>query len=265
MTDFSINRVSAESVLSLRTRYRCEANGQLVHDSLHSRSGWTETFLFRSGSRDVGFGSVAVAGPWHGKPTIFEFYLLPDWRCHAFELFEAFLDASKSQYFEVQTSDTLLHVMMFVYASEFQTESIVFFDHQTTEWLSQGSVVACVTPRDIIQSAIEQRAGGAEWILSLGGKTVGKGGVLFHYNRPFGDIYMEIDESYRKCGLGSYLVQEIKKATYELGAVPCARCNPSNLASRRTLQKAGFVPYAHIVNAIVKSDVIAANRDRLAT
>ncbi|MGH7970360.1 MAG: GNAT family N-acetyltransferase, partial [Limisphaerales bacterium] len=83
--------------------------------------------------------------------------------------------------------------------------------------------------------------------------TVGKGGILFHYNRPYGDIYMEINEGFRKRGLGSFLVQELKRECYAVGAVPCARCNPSNLASRRTLLRAGFVPCAHILNgSIVK-------------
>jgi RimJ/RimL family protein N-acetyltransferase len=49
-------------------------------------------------------------------------------------------------------------------------------------------------------------------------------------------------------GLGSFLVQELKRVCYELGAVPGARCNPDNVASRRTLQRAGFVPFAHILD-----------------
>ena len=65
---------------------------------------------------------------------------------------------------------------------------------------------------------------------------------------------MEIGEPFRRRGLGSYLVQELKRACYEFGAIPCARCNPSNLASRQTLLKAGFAPVAHILNAHVAAD-----------
>jgi hypothetical protein len=46
-------------------------------------------------------------------------------------------------------------------------------------------------------------------------------------------------------------VQELKRLAYQLGAIPCARCNPTNIASRRTLQKAGFVPYAHILDGVI--------------
>ena len=71
---------------------------------------------------------------------------------------------------------------------------------------------------------------------------------MFHYNHPYCDVYMEIAETQRGRGLGAYFVQELKRIAYEMGGVPAARCNPTNVASRKTLQKAGFVPYAHIVD-----------------
>ena len=70
---------------------------------------------------------------------------------------------------------------------------------------------------------------------------------MFHYNRPYGDIYMKVAEPFRRRGLGSYIVQELKKICYGMGNIPCARCNTSNIISRKTLQKAGFVPCAHIL------------------
>jgi len=44
----------------------------------------------------------------------------------------------------------------------------------------------------------------------------------------------------------------LKRAAYDLGAVPCARCNPKNIASRRTLQKAGFIPFAHLLTGVLE-------------
>jgi GNAT superfamily N-acetyltransferase len=65
--------------------------------------------------------------------------------------------------------------------------------------------------------------------------------------QPYGDIYMSVAEPLRRRGLGSYLVQELKRVCYENGDVPAARCNPTNVASRKMLQKAGFVPCGHIL------------------
>jgi len=46
-------------------------------------------------------------------------------------------------------------------------------------------------------------------------------------------------------------VQELKRQAYELGSIPAARCNRDNRLSRKTLQKAGFIPYAHILNGAI--------------
>jgi GNAT superfamily N-acetyltransferase len=108
-----------------------------------------------------------------------------------------------------------------------------------------------MTSQEEIRQCQQRRQGGGEWLLKLDGEVAAKGGILFHYNQPYGDIYMEVMEPYRQRGFGSYLVQELKRECYELGAIPGARCNPANIASRKTLQRAGFVPFAHILNGTI--------------
>ena len=242
---------TAEDILRFRECRREEMNCQIVHDSIHRRLGWTLTYLLELNGVAVGFGSVAIAGPWKDKPTVFEFHIAPPHRLRSFDFFEAFLAEAKPQFMEAQSNDTLLTVMLHTYAQDVVTESIVFHDKIKTEHAVNGVELQCLTPMQEIRTQIEQRQGGPEWQVELNGEVVGKGGILFHYNRPYGDIYMEIAEPFRKRGLGSWLVQELKREAYSLGAVPCARCNPTNMASRRTLQKAGFVPFAHILNGVL--------------
>lgn len=242
---------TAAEILPLRMRHRAEMNCQIVHDSIHSRVGWTLSYLLDAEGAAAGFASVAIAGPWKGKPTVFEFYVLPEYRHRAFDLFEAFLATGSPQFFEVQTNDVLVTVMSLAYGRDIATESIVFRDEQTTSLPAKGAILRCVTPEPEILASLERRQGGGEWLLELEGAEVGKGGILFHYNRPYGDIYMEVNEPFRKRGFGSYLVQELKRICYSLGALPAARCNPTNVASRKTLQRAGFVPYAHILNGTI--------------
>lgn len=243
---------SPEATLSLRTLYRMEQNCQIVHDSIHRRSGWTQSYLLEIDHRPVGFGSIAISGPWKNKPTIFEFYLRPEARSHAFDCFEAFLAASKARFFEVQSNDALLLVMLHAYGRNVATESIVFFDGATTLHACPGAQLILETSLEEARACLEARQGGPSWKLHFEGQSVAKGGILFHYNRPYGDIYMEVEELFRRRGFGAYLVQELKREAYALGAIPAARCNPNNIASRRTLQKAGFVPYSHILNASIQ-------------
>jgi GNAT superfamily N-acetyltransferase len=245
--DISTALASNEDTLPLRVRYRAEANGQIVHDSIHTRAGWTTSYLLQAGGRVAGFGSVAIAGPWKNKPTVFEFYVLPEQRGRAFQIFEAFVAASGGRFFEVQTSDSLLTVMLHTYGRELSSEKIVFRDELTTALLVQGAKLKRVTSQKESVSAFEARAGNSEWVVEWDGKTAGTGGLMFHYNHPYCDVYMGIDEEYRRRGLGAYLVQGLKRIAYEMGGIPAARCDPSNVASRKTLQKAGFVPFAHIL------------------
>ena len=241
----------AHAILPLRTRYRQEMNCQIVHDSIHCREGWTVTYAMSLAGAVVGFGSVAVAGPWKDKPTIFEFYVLPVHRSRAFDLFEAFVDACGARLMEIQSNDALLAVMLHTYARAIWSEKIVFEDRFTTALPANGAELQPLTSDEETRRSIDERQGGPEWLLQVDGKPAGKGGVLFHYNLPYGDVYMEISEAFRGRGFGAYLVQELKRLAYQIGSIPAARCSPDNRPSRRTLQKAGFVPYAHMLNGSI--------------
>jgi GNAT superfamily N-acetyltransferase len=194
---------------------------------------------------------VAISGPWRGKPTILEFYVLPEHQGRAFDLFEAFLEASGARLMEIQSSDALLAVMLHTYAREIVSEAIVFRDGFTTALPANGAVLQPMTSDDEVRLAIAERQGGPEFLLHVDGRPAGKGGILFHYNPPYGDVFMEIDESFRGRGFGAYLVQELKRQAYEIGSIPAARCNNDNRPSRKTLQRAGFIPYAHILNGTI--------------
>ena len=126
-----VKQASNASILPLRTRHRQEMNCQIVHDSIHRREGWTLSYLLELSGVAVGFGSVAIAGPWKDKPTVFEFYILPQHRSRVFELFDAFLTASGGRFFEVQSNDVLLTVMLHTYGCDIATEKIVFADGHT--------------------------------------------------------------------------------------------------------------------------------------
>jgi GNAT superfamily N-acetyltransferase len=241
------------AVLPLRLRHREELRCQIVHDSIHRRGGWATTYLLRLDDVDAGFATVAIGGPWTGKPTIIEFHVLPAYRHRAFALFECLLEGSGASLMEIQSNDTLLAVMLHTYARDIWSEKIVFRDGVTTALEANGARLQQLTPDHEVHAAIAARQGGTEWHLQSEGQTVATGGLMFHYNVPYGDIYMEVAEPFRRRGLGAYLVQEMKRIAYELGAIPCARCSPENVPSRLTLQKAGLVPYAHILNGTIKT------------
>ena len=243
--DVSARESSLEAIQFLPDMYREEMNCQIVHDSIHERRGWTREYALALNGTVVGYGSVAVAGPWSGKPTVYEFYVVPTQRLRVFDLFRALLEASGAVSIEVQSNAALITVMLHAFAREVVSESIVFHDKVLTTLVQPNVRFRIPTEDEEPDLTNEQRT--YRGVIEVDGRIAAKGGVLFHYNRPYGDIYMEVEEPFRRRGLGSFLVQELKRVCYEGGHIPAARCNPANIASQRTLQKAGFVPYALIL------------------
>lgn len=241
--EFTVRPVAVADILPWRELYRREMNCQIVHDSLHGREGWTQSYLLETDGETAGYGSIVVGGPWAGTRTIFEYYVAEKYRSRFFEAFEALMSAGKTDAIEAQTNDVILTAMLHTWAHDVVSEKIVFEDKLTTAYRVAGAVLRKREPPE------------GDWmLLEVGGEVAATGGILYHYNRPYGDIWMEVAEGFRMRGYGTYLVQELKRICYEGGSIPCARCNTDNVASRRTLQRAGFVPCAHILTGKLERD-----------
>ena len=182
---------------------------------------------------------------------MYEYFLLPRHRRRLFDAFVALLTASGATTIETQSNDVLLTVMLHSFVPTVASESILFHDELTTAHTLPDAVFRRATPEDAGQIAEQRLDSGAGWLVAVGGVVAAAGDILFHYNWPYGDIYMAVGESFRRRGIGTYLVQELKRVCYEGGSVPAARCNPKNIASRQTLQRAGFVPCGHMVKGTV--------------
>jgi GNAT superfamily N-acetyltransferase len=241
-----------EELRSWRDLYRHEMNCQIVCDSLHARPGWTQEYWLLLGDIRVGYGSVVLGGPWEGNPTLFEFYVLPGYRSRVFALFETLLAASGVGKIHAQSNDVLLTAMLHTFAHDITSEAILYHDRVATSLAPNGALLRIASAADVARGGLAFEISPGEWLIESNGEIAAKGGVLFHYNRPYGDIYMEVAEPFRRRGLGSYLVQELKRVCYAQGSVPAARCNRDNIASRNTLQKAGFVPCGHRLNGSVR-------------
>jgi GNAT superfamily N-acetyltransferase len=238
--------VPFDRIATLREKYRREMNCQIVHDSWHSR-GFTTSYLLRSAGQTVGYGSVG-GPPREAKDTLKEFFVLPAWRGAALPLFRQLVAVSGAKTVEAQTNDVLLTLMMFDCAIELVSETILFADAITTNVAApSGITLRQITPADqpTVFSHTTEPTG--DWGLEFEHQLVATGGILVHYNPPYGDIYMEVARPYREKGFGTYLVQELKRLCREMGRIPAARCQSANHASRRTLQRAGMLPCARIV------------------
>jgi len=227
-----VEQATYADVLPFREMYRHEANCQIIHDSSLAR-GFADAYL------------IFVDGRMEGYPgRLFEFHTFPSERANALEMFRELLAVSGAIEIEAQTNMPLAFAMLCECGSDITLESVLFHDAFTTNLANPGGVFRPRGPGDQFP---DQSEPDGDWVIEVDDKIAANGGYLTHYNPPYGDIYMEAAEPFRRQGYGSYLVQEIKRVCYEAGKKPSARCNPANTASRKTLQRAGFAPVGHLL------------------
>lgn len=234
------------TILPLRDEYRRLMNCQIVHDSWHRR-GFTQSYLLTVNGETAGHAAMGGA-PREVRDIVKEFYLRPSFREFALPLFRQLVAVSAAKRIEAQTNDVLLSLMFADCATDWASETILFSDQLATSLPAPAGV----TFRELSEA---DRAGVFEhkvepvgnWGLELDGDVVATGGLLYHYNPPYGDIFMEVAEPFRRRGFGGYLVQEVKRECYASGHLPGARCFHTNVGSRGALQRAGMLPCGRIL------------------
>ena len=240
-----ITAVPLEAILALREEYRREMNCQIVHDSWHAR-GFTQSYLFRVADQVVGYGSIGAS---QGAPRtiVKEFFIRPAYRGSALPIFRRFLKAGGATTIEAQTNDPLLFDLLNQCAVAVSSDTILFSDAAVTHLEAPGVTLRPVSLFDRLRMFPHTHEPVGDWGLEADSRIVATGGLLFHYNPPYGDIYMEVAAPFRRRGCGSYLVQELKRIAREGGHVPAARTGQDNTASQRTLRRAGMMPCGRIV------------------
>ena len=247
-----VKRVEPREIDQLRELYRQEMNCQIVHDSYHRR-GFVDPYVILARGRTAGYAAVTNGShPAIPAATLKEAYLSPAHRSLAHSILREVITSGRVSQIEAQSNDTFLMLALFDFAEGISSDKILFHDAYTT-YLTANGVAFRRRTEAAATRIFEHRAEPVgDWLLEIGGDVVGTGGFLTHYNPPYGDIYMEVVETRRRQGLGSFLVQELKRVCYEAGYRPAARCNPENVASRRTLERAGLLPCARILRGRVR-------------
>jgi GNAT superfamily N-acetyltransferase len=231
----TVVKTTLPRIQALRALFLQEANFQVRYNACHER-GWTDSYLLTAGDVEIGYASLK-AQEKH-RDTVFEFYVMPPFRRRASLLFAELLSVSKAGRIECQSNDRLLSAMLFEFAHGISADVVLFEAHATTGHQCPGGVFRPRRKGDrIFEHAVEPVG---DFVVELQGQVVATGGFLLHYNKPFADLFMEIEPDHRRKGIGCFLVQEIIRECYLAGRVPAARCSIENTASRATLTKAGL-------------------------
>ena len=224
---FTVRAADYEEVEPLRALLRREADCQIVRDSILKR-GLADPYLILVDGHVGGY-----AGVWNQQARrLMEFYTVAEQREHELVMFLEVLRVSQATHIEAQSNMPRMAAMLNDRATDITEEKILFDEGPPTQLTCPGAVFRGRNPNDVGPEG--------EWVIELCGHVVAAGGVLYHYNPPYGDVYMEVIEEARRQGLGSYLVQELRRVCHEEGKKPAARCDPGNKASQGALQRGGF-------------------------
>jgi len=242
-------KTELQKIQSLRALYLQENNFQIRYNACHERK-WSDTYLLTLGDVNIAYGAIKGKEELADRDAVFEFFVVPPFRKIASKIFIELLRTSGAAFIECQSNDLLLSSMLYEFANGIYADVFLFEDHVTTEYNNPGVIFRKKRDGDTIFHHQLEPVG--EYVLELKGEIVATGGFMLHYNIPFADLYMEVKESSRRRGLGSFLLQELKRECYLSGRVPAARCSIENVASRETLVKAGLTISGFMLTADVK-------------
>lgn len=240
------DKVDLATVAPLRAAFLAQNVFQIRYEACHHR-GWADHYLLTDKGTTIGYGGVkGQAIP--DRDTIFEFYLLRDFRSRAHSAFAALADACRPAWIECQTNEPQSFGMLLAFGTDIAAEAILFGDAGATGLApppgvrfrrrAQGESVLAHGAEPVGDFALEE-----------GGRVVATGGFLTHYNPPFCDLYMEVEADRRGRGLASYLLQEVKREARLAGRVPAARTGMDNHVSRGALLRAGMGVCGYVLKA----------------
>jgi GNAT superfamily N-acetyltransferase len=236
-------RVQAQEIDALRQAYRAEAQCQIIYDSFLPR--WlADAYALSTDGKVVGYG--ALANRFYPRHIV-EFYLDPEYRIDALEIFRELLLVTRATHVRAQTNIALSTRMLFDTTKNIAAEKVLFSDGPKPAHIPapDGMKFRHITEAEAEAFSKNQEVL-TEWVLEGKDGIVGTGGYLTHYNPPYADIFMAVGDAGRKRGFGSYIVQELCRTVREAGKIPAARCDPVVTGSRRALERGGLVVCGHL-------------------
>lgn len=235
--NFHIQPVSLSQILPFRKLFLQESNCQIRYNACHERN-WSDSYLIQVGQQAIGYGSIKGKDELIDRDTVFEFYILPTFRNLNEAAFEQLLKQSNAKYIESQSNLKPLTQLLHVFSSAVYSDVFLFEDYVNSNLTCPKAIFRQTVANDDVFGKEKDDVGA--YVLEIRGEIVATGGFLLHYNEPFADLFMEVSQSKRLQGYGSYIIQEIKRECYLAKRIPAARCNIANKASKATLVKAGF-------------------------
>ena len=193
---------------------------------------------------------------------LLRFHLVEDYQSQGQQLFRWIVSTCNIQYAITSTIEPLYFSLCLNLQTGITLHSYLFRDHKRVE-LSSGLNNGIFRKAEkheldgIVSFYQANTQGTGEWIEAFVKRHLDQEELFVLYDRqtlvamgecipsqkqlPYADLGMIVAQSYRGRGLGSFVLTRLKKHCYEAGWQPICSCTSDNLASKRAIEKAGFI------------------------
>ncbi len=206
---------------------------------------------------------------------LLRFHLADDYQARAQDIFRWIVSTYGIQYAIASTIEPLYFPLCIDLGKSSERHSYLFRDNKRVT-LSSGpgdGIVRKAEKGELADIARFYRAnteGSGEWIEAFLRERLDRRELFGLYDRrvlvatgecipsrvqpPYADLGMVVARSCRGRGLGSSILIHLKNHCYEAGWTPICSCAADNHASKRAIEKAGFISEQSMVTITFSSD-----------
>jgi GNAT superfamily N-acetyltransferase len=209
-----------------------------------------------------GIGYVII----HPDRTLLEYYLVEEVRRDYFEIFKQVLSAFSIERVLCKSFDEKLLDVSLKCCRFMKKDGILFREFNGTELMNDSLKIRNAVEEDIdtieeiSEGIFENRDEICLYVFSdqlkvfeQDGNLTGIGIITKVLNdKLYYDIGTAVRKEYRGKGIGSYIINYLYYYMKSLGCVPLAACGYDNAASKRALEKAGFVATHELLEFQIK-------------
>lgn len=193
---------------------------------------------------------------------LLRFYLVERYQARAQELFRWIISTCSIQQAIASTIEPLYFSLCLDLQSSVALHSYLFRDHQRAELVSALSTssfrkASKTELDDLVRFYQANTEGPGKWIEGFLRERLTREELFVLYERqtlvatgecipsqqqpPYADLGMVVAQAYRGRGLGSFMLSQLKQYCYETGWKPICSCAADNRASKKAIEKAGFI------------------------
>ncbi len=202
---------------------------------------------------------------------LLRFHPFENYQVQAQEIFRWIVATQGIQFAIASTIEPLYFSLCLDVQVGMKLHSYLFRDHKRIE-LSSGlsnSVFRQAEKKeldDIVRFYQSNIAGSAEWVEAFLRKRIDRAELFVLYDRqilvatgecisspkqpPCVDLGMVVAQSHRARGVGSFMLTQLKQHCYEAGWKPICACAADNYASKKAIEKAGFISEHRMVKIL---------------